>query len=326
MKRIIIFCIISIVTLQALQAQQVTVRSSIDSSMMWIGNQTWLRFEVSQPKGANVQMPLFSDTIKGGLDIVELAKNDTSISADGVTIVSQKYLVTAFEDSLLYIPPFPFVVNDDTIWSQALSLKVVQPFVIDTTNIQLADIKGVYNPKIYWKGFLKVAAIILLILALLALTFIVVRKYILKRPVFGPPAPKVVLPAYVTALTKLEQIKQEKMWQQGRVKEFHTELTDVIREYIEGNFELNAPEMTSEEILEHFHYLRFEDKTAHASLQQLLQLADLVKFAKWTAMPDENEMSLLNAYLFVNQTKIEPIVEEPEETTDENDDSEEKRR
>lgn len=326
MKRIIFFCIISIVTLQALTAQQVTVKSSIDSSMMWIGNQTWLRFEVSQPKGTSVKMPLFSDTIKGGLDIVELAKTDTTISPDGVTIVSQNYLVTAFEDSLLYIPPFPFVVNDDTIWSQALSLKVVQPFVIDTANIQLADIKGVYTPKIYWKGFLKIAGIILLILALLALAFIIIRKYILKRPVFGPPAPKVVLPAYVTALSKLERIKQEKMWQQGRIKEFHTELTDIIREYIEGNFDLNAPEMTSEEILEHFHYLRFEDKTAYASLQQLLQLADLVKFAKWTAMPDENELSLLNAYLFVNQTKVEPAKEEPEELPEENEDTEEKRR
>ena len=326
MKRIIFFCIISIVTLQAIMAQQVSVKSAIDSSTMWIGNQTWLRFEVAQPKGAKVQMPLFSDTINGGLDIVEQAKIDTTLSPDGVTIVSQKYLVTAFEDSLLYIPPFPFVVNNDTIWSQALSLKVVQPFVIDTANIQLADIKGVYNPKIYWKGFLKIAGIILLILALLALAFVIVRKYIMKRPVFGPPAPKVVLPAYVTALSKLEHIKQEKIWQQGRIKEFHTELTDIIREYIEGNFELNAPEMTSEEILEHFHYLRFEVKTAYASLQQLLQLADLVKFAKWTAMPDENELSLLNAYLFVNQTKIEPVIEETEEGIEDNDNQEEKGR
>jgi hypothetical protein len=116
---------------------------------------------------------------------------------------------------------------------------------------------------------------------------------------------KLLLPAHVVALNELDKIKQEKPWQQGRSKEYHTELTDIIREYIERVFNVNSMEMTSEEILEHLRILRLEQKTAYLGLTQLLRLADLVKFAKFNPTPDEHELSLSNSYLFVNETKVE---------------------
>ena len=125
----------------------------------------------------------------------------------------------------------------------------------------------------------------------------------------------------MVALNQLDKIKQEKPWQQGRSKEYHTELTDVVREYIERVFSVNSMEMTSEEILEHLRNLRMEQKTAYSGLKQILKLADLVKFAKWNATPDEHELSLTNAYLFVNQTKVEetkPLEEIKKEENKEN--------
>jgi len=116
---------------------------------------------------------------------------------------------------------------------------------------------------------------------------------------------KLLLPPHVVALSELDKVKQEKPWQQGRSKEYHTELTNIIREYIERVFSINSMEMTSEEILEHLRTLRSEQKSAYSGLKQILQLADLVKFAKFDPSPDEHELSLLNAYLFVNQTKVE---------------------
>jgi len=73
-------------------------------------------------------------------------------------------------------------------------------------------------------------------------------------------------------------------------------------------FNINSMEMTSEEILIHLKELRMEQKATYLGLQQILKLADLVKFAKWNATPDEHELSLMNAYLFVNQTKIEEVI------------------
>lgn len=304
-----------------LRAQKITVNARLDSTVLWIGNQAHLTFEVSQQPKQRVSMPVFSDSIVGGLELVEPVKIDTSKSQDGHILIKQHYLVTAFKDSLLYIPPFPFVLNGDTVWSKSLSLKVVQPFKIDTASNTIADIKPVFQPKFDWLNLLFIILLVLAIHGLLILVFVLYRKYFRKLPEPNSKEMRLLLPPYVVALNQLDKIKQEKPWQQGRSKEYHTELTDIVREYIERVFNVNSMEMTSEEIMEHLRNLRMEQKAAYSGLKQILQLADLVKFAKWNPTPDEHELSLLNAYLFVNQTKVEeekPLEEIKLEDTEEN--------
>jgi len=306
MRKILIYCFIfSSTFFTHLAAQNITVTARIDSSTMWIGSQTKLSFEISQQPKQKVITPVFNDTIVGGLELVEPMKADTVKSPDGHLLVKQNYTVTSFNDSLIYIPPYPFVANGDTVWSKSLSLKVVQPFVIDTTSSKIADIKSVFTPKFYWRGLLEKGAIGLAIILLIIALVIIIRRFIQKKPVFAPSTPEVILPPYEVAISKLNAIKQQKPWQQNRTKEYHTELTDVIREYIERTFDIPSLEMTSEEIVQHLNHLKFESKSAYYALLQLLQLADLVKFAKWNPATDEHELSLSNAYLFVEETKIE---------------------
>ena len=128
-----------------------------------------------------------------------------------------------------------------------------------------------------------------------------------KKPVFESANKEPEIAPHILALNELDRIKNEKLWQQGRSKEFHTQLTDVLRIYIEKVFDINSMEMTSEEILMNLKTMQNEQKSAYSGLKQILQLADLVKFAKWNALPDENELSLMNAFLFVNQTKMEEV-------------------
>jgi uncharacterized protein YneF (UPF0154 family) len=322
MRKIVLFLLLLTSTFATnnLWAQKITVNAKLDSTVIWIGNQAHLTFEVSQQPHQKVFMPVFSDSIMGGLELVEPVKVDTSKSPDGHLIVSQHYLVTSFKDSLLYIPAFPFVLNGDTVWSKSLSLKVVQPFKIDTASKTIADIKPVFNPKFDWMGLFKTILFVLLILIILGLLYFLFRKYFKKKPVLNENEIKLSQPAHVVALSQLDKIKQEKLWQHGRYKEYHTELTQVIREYIERIFNINSMEMTSEEILDYLRSLRLEQKSIYLSLKQILQLGDLVKFAKWNATPDEHELSLINAYLFVNQTKVEdpkPMDELKNENTSE---------
>ena len=288
-----------------LWAQKITVNARLDSTVMWIGNQTHLTFEISQQPRQKVGMPVFSDSIIGGLELVEPVKIDTLKSPDGHILVKQHYLVTDFKDSLLYIPPFPFVLNGDTVWSKSLSLKVVQPFKIDTASNAIADIKPVFQPKFNWSNLLFIVLLVLAIHGIIILLLFIYRKYLKKSPVLDSKEMKLLLPPHVVALSELDRLKQDKPWQQGRSKEYHTELTDIIREYIERVFSVNSMEMTSEEILDHLRNLKSEQKTAYSGLNQILKLADLVKFAKWNPTPDEHELSLSNAYLFVNQTKVD---------------------
>ncbi len=305
-KRITIFLIL-LSTFQGavLFAQNITVTARIDSTQIWIGQQTKFTFELSQQPGQHVQSPIFSGVIINGLEIVERLKPDTVSMPDGHIDINISYLVTAFEDTLLLIPPFPFVAGDDTIWSRALSIKVIQPFLIDTTQLQIADIKDVFSPKFNLMYFLKkLIPWILGLIVLSGLIFLIII-YLKRKPGTVQESVEPDMPSHELALMKLEKIKQEKLWQQNRHKEYHSELTDVLREYIEGIFQVPAMEMTSDEILSQLNFLRIENKVVFNNLQQILHLADLIKFAKWNVGTDEHELSLTNAFLFVNQTKIE---------------------
>ena len=106
------------------------------------------------------------------------------------------------------------------------------------------------------------------------------------------------------ALEKLDEIKAQKIWKDGKVKEYQTELTDVVREYIGRRFDVQSTEKTSDETLRAMKPLI--DKELFAKLSKMLQLADLVKFAKWHTTPDENEQALSTAYEFVKETTTPP--------------------
>lgn len=148
---------------------------------------------------------------------------------------------------------------------------------------------------------------------MLALFLICVIAYIVKRirakksliP-FKKEEPK--LPPHEQAIKELDEIKQQKLWQQGRSKEYYTLITDTLRKYIEDRFGISAMEMTSGEILDLIRK-NSEAQSVYDNLRQILQLADFVKFAKMNPLPDENDLSMMNAYLFVNQTKVEEVPE-----------------
>lgn len=304
-----LFCLLGVfaISLNTLFAQSVSVKAKMDSTQIWIGEQTGLTFEVVQKKNQHVQFPIYSDTIVGNLEIVEQAKLDTQKVSDDNIQVNVKYVVTSFEDSLIYVPPVPFIVNGDTSWSNSMSLRVIQPFEIDTASTALADIKPVFKPKFDWRNFIQRMLIVLLVIALVVLLYIVVRKFVMKKPILTTETKKPIVPAHIEAINRLDKLKEEKLWQQGRIKEYHTELTEILRVYIEKMFNINSMEMTSEEILHNAEFLKVDKSGAFSALRQILTLADLVKFAKWNPSPNDNEMSMMNAYLFVNQTKIEDV-------------------
>ena len=115
------------------------------------------------------------------------------------------------------------------------------------------------------------------------------------------------------ALKKLELIQKEKIWAKGEIKEYHFQITDVIREYIEKRFGVFAIEMTTNEILESFDNIDLISEQDYFKLKQILELADNVKFAKYKALQNENDLSLKNSFEFVENTK--EIIEENSKIT-----------
>lgn len=303
MKRFLVIAITCVLTSGLLQAQPTTVSATMDSTILLVGEQTRLTFTVAQMRDRQVCAPVFSDTIVSGLEIVERLPLDTQLADDGLLLVSQSYVLTSFDSALYFIDAQPFVDGADTLYSNPLSLKVVS-IPVDTAQHAIADIKSVYAPPFDWPLFWLIVLITLGVVALAVIGFFVYR-YVKRHaaPSAEVAEPQDLRPAHEIALERLDVIKAEKLWQQNRAKEYHTQLTDVVRDYIARRFGICAVEQTSAEILAGIQPALSGQKTVYADLKTLLTTSDLVKFAKYKPLVSEDEKSLALAYQFVEATK-----------------------
>ena len=296
----------------AASAQTIQVKARFDSTTIMIGDQIKLLIEMEHQADIRVQFPTWKDTLTRKIEIIETYPIDSSRTASGMLRMKQDLLVTSFEGGRHVLPPlrFPFVANGrtDTISTLPIYLDVLTMPLDSTQNI--ADIKPIYKMPIGWVDiypWLLRFGLILLVAVLIAFAIYAFIRRRNNKPIFS--APKPVEPAHITALRELDKLRGEKLWQSHHTKVYYTRLSDIVRTYIEGRFGVTAMEMTSDEILAGLRNTGFEDNNLVSRLRKLFSLADLVKFAKAEPYPDENETSMLDSYLFVNNTKIEVVTE-----------------
>lgn len=283
----------------AMQAQQVAVSAQIDSTSIWIGQQCELTLTATVPNGQRVNFPLLKDSVKEGVEIVGEARYDTSM-VDGMQQIKAHYTLTSFEDTLHYISPFAFLQGQDTLLTEPLTLDVIQPFELDSTDESVTDIKPVEKPDIWWWGILRWVLLGLVVAGLIALGVWYYLRWKKQKAEQVVEEPEVIRTPQEIALEQLDRIREEKIWvQDGRQKQYYTELTDVVREYIDRLYQLGSTEKTSYEILRDLQPLMGDKEVALQHLKSLLTKADLAKFAKWKALPDENEQSLREATNFI---------------------------
>ena len=279
----------------------IVVSASIDSTMLMLGDQTAMHLNVTHEADEQVAWPVFGETLQEGIEIVDKTAIDTTTLPDGRIQLSQDLMLTSFKDSLFAIEPLYVTRGEDTFWTDPMALNVIQPFEVDSS-MAITDIKDIEKAPIWWWSIIRWILLVLGILLLVDLGFWLYRKYDKYRKQAEEPIdPELLRPADEVALEKLDAIKEAKIWKDGKVKEYQTDLTDVVREYIGRRFEVHSTEKTSDETLREMKNLI--DKPLYERLKSMLQLADLVKFAKWHTTPDENELALTTAYDFVNETK-----------------------
>lgn len=288
-------------------AQQVTVRASIDSLQLLVGEQTKIHLEVSMDADRKLRLPVIKDTLVRGVEVLDIAKPDTQkLNDDKRWLIRQDYTVTSFDSALYYLPPLEVMVDDKEYRSESLALKVYS-IPVDTLHPdQFFGPKTIVEVPLQWQDIdSMVYSLILMLLFGAGCVFLIVRlknnKPIIKIIKIEPK-----LPPHKEAMKLIEEIKANKNIQREDPKLYYTELTDVIRTYIAERFGFNAMEMTSAEIIEQL--LQVKDKDSLKDLKYLFETADLVKFAKHAPMMNENDMNLVNAVDFINETKIE---EEP---------------
>lgn len=281
-------------------AQTYVASATIDSTEILIGDQVNFQWQITSPKENSIILPAFNDTIIEKVEIVRKGKLDSLINGSELTL-KQSMLITSFDSGYYRIPPFDFKVlsGEDTlsVTTNELFLYVTKPDV-DTTQA-IKDIKGPISEPITIKELLPWFIGGVGLVAIIIAAIYIIRRLKKSKPVLMKPKPKI--PPHITALEELERLKHKKLWQSSLEKQYHSELTEIVRTYIEGRFGINAMEMTSDEILEAMQRTMVAYESKH-KLHQMLTLADLVKFAKAHPLPTEHDMSMKNALDFVNET------------------------
>lgn len=284
-------------------AQNALVDVRIDSAAILIGEQTALHLTVTTAKDKPVRILIPTDTLMKGVEILSVSAPDSTLIENDKLVIKQNLLLTSFDSSLYLLPPLKVVDGMDTIQSNQVALKVsTVPVHVDKPE-EFYDIKEIWKAPFVLADYYAIIYGVLLTLFLICVVVYIVQRLRKRRsslPVAAASAPK--LPPYEQAIKELDSIKKMKLWQQGLNKEYYTALTETVRKYIVDRFGVNAMEMTSAEILD---MLSKEEIVVpvYDRLKQILLLADYVKFAKIHPLPDENDLSLTNAYLFVNETK-----------------------
>lgn len=303
-----------VIVLQISRAQTVEAFASIDSSSIMIGDQIGMEIGVRLPNGFLVEWPSIGDTVNSHIEILKTSGID-SVVVDNSILLSQRLLITSFDSGYFEIKPFEFHFktpedsNSFLANTNTLFLQVSTP-VVDTAQA----FKAIKGPVEEPYTFVEALPWILLgfgVVALIIAGIWILRRRKKNQPVFArKPKPK--LPPHVVAITKYEELRLSKLWQQGLLKPYYTQLTDITREYLENRYHFDALEMTTDEILEACSSHQIND-TIRGKLKNVLQLADLVKFAKEKPTALENDLCLNHCIDFVEETKASQTV--PDETT-----------
>jgi hypothetical protein len=295
--------------------QDVRAVAKVDSNHIMIGDWFKLHVEVEHPSNVTISMPSLPDSLNG-FEIIKREEPATK-QIEQRTLKIQDFIVTSFDSGLHIIPSIPIQYTRTGDTTKYLIETSPIPITVGTVAIDTSqDIKDVKPPLSVPITFMDVLPYLLGVVGVAGIIWLaryVIRKRKRGEPLIPQEPPR---PANEVALEALRSLESEKLWQRGKIKDFHSQLTDIVRTYIERRYKIPAMESTSDEILYGF----TEDmivKDQKENLKEILVKADLVKFAKYQPVAEENEKSLTYSFQFVETTwekepepEIQPVVEE----------------
>ena len=299
-------CIILTASVLAASAQ-VSVEAVIDSIQIFVGQQAHVTLTATAKENAKVEFPQFKpmEYITPGVEVLDRQELEQQPQDNGFVSRSMVYTMTSFDDTLYYIPPMTVKIDGKPYKSKSLALKVLT-IEVDTLHAeQFFGPKDVQDNPFQWSDWEGPFWLSVLMLVLLAVAYSLYLRLRDNKPIISHIRIVKRLLPHQKAMKEIEQIKADKMVSSENSKEYYTKLTDTLRKYIVERYGFNAMEMTSSEIIERL--MASQDQKALDELRQLFTTADLVKFAKYSTLINENDANLVNAIDFINQTKLENV-------------------
>ena len=284
---------------------QVVVEQTVDSVGILIGEQAHLRLGVTMPKGASLQWPELKATqyVVPGVEVVSIADGDTAKADNNQVKVERTYTITSFDENLYAIPALTVKVDGKPYKGGTAALKVITMDVDTLHPNQFFPPKDVQANPFLWSEWSPWFWLSLLVLLLTLLAYYLIVRLRENKPIITRIRIVKHIPPHQRALNAIDKIKAEHLQTSEDQKTYYTRLTDTLRQYIRERFGFNALEMTSSEIIERLQTMG--DRRMLDELTELFNTADLVKFAKYSTLVNENDLNLVNAVNFIDSTKVE---------------------
>jgi heme/copper-type cytochrome/quinol oxidase subunit 2 len=310
--KVIIFVLIFVfLPVISINAQTIEVYASTDTTNYYVGDYITYTLELKYDKGITVEIPPIPSLIEN-LELVKVL-NPVQQTNDLQITEIHEYVFSKYDSSGITIPSIPIVYTKEgdndryTINTNEIDI-VVETLEVDL-NAEIQDVKAPIKIQLDWYILTIIALIILVILLVL---YYLYRRYFKKEQGTIVKKRVLIIPPYKIALSELRKLEEKKLWQQGKVKDFHSEITGIIRKYFEDRFYFLALEMPSSEIMDQLKDIK-KSKPVLDLTKEFLSNADLVKFAKFEPLPSINEEMINQAYDIVNRTKPEEEVTQVEE-------------
>lgn len=283
-----------------LLAQEVKATARVDSNNIMIGDWLGLHIEVQHRDNTTIQWPSIADSLQG-IEIIKRGEVQTQKNGSDI-LEKAEYIITSFDSGTVIVPPlqFLFSVLGDTAKRIAETSPI--PIFVHTVDVDTSqDIKDIKPPLSLSITFAELLPYIigLIVLGGLGYLFYYIWNKRRRGESIIPEAPP--RPAHEVALEALRSLDSEHLWQRGKIKEHYSQLTDIVRTYIECRYRVMAMEMVTDEIMDSPVIASLEKQTREP-LKELLVKSDFVKFAKYQPTQQDNETSITTATKFVEQT------------------------
>lgn len=296
--------VLAILLLGSTAFAQGNLSVEVDTNLLMIGEWNNLNITIDVPNGVKVNWPQIGDTLGSGLEVMNIGKIDTN-----GTILTQSIAFTAYDSGYYQVSPLVFNIDAGQPTEPVVTSPIYVGFMAMQVDMQkgMMDIKGPLEIPFYWDMKLILIIIGNILIALIIAFFFYNRMDKVKEKL-APLKP--AIPPHIVALQQLNELKDKKTFEDiNQTKEYYSELTEVLRRYIEFSFGIRALESTSDEIKEGIAKHLNLSKDLETRFGDLLVTADLAKFAKVNPTPSENETYLKLAFEFVNTTLPKPTEE-----------------
>jgi len=296
---------------------EVTISGSVDSSTITIGDLITYTVKITHDEGVAVQLPSLGENL-GGFEIRDYIDHEPRRENDKI-VHQVDYIISTFETGEFEIPPISvsYTIPPDTIENilKTPSIEIIVESVNPSEDGDIREIKPPWEIPFNWKPIVLIGSIVLF-----SILFIIGLIYVIRKRRKGesiiPRKLEPPRPPHEVAYEELKRLADSDYLEKDEIKLYYSEVSDIIRRYVEGRYQIIAMELTTTEVLDQLKFVEIE-KEHFEDFVRFLESCDLVKFAKYIPTEIENEEIWQLATHIVDVTKwIELVTEESEEVSE----------